>query len=215
MKKVLIGCVVLLLLTAVGITAASYYAYRKVTDTVAGFTELATVPELDRTVRNRSPYAPPPSGELAPAQLERLLGVQASVRARLGDRVHEFERKYETLLAKDSATITDAPELVAAYRDLASAYVEAKRAQVAALNEAGFSLEEYRWVRGRAYAALGMPLMEVDIARIVDDLKAGRTPKTPATPVQVGPAGTPATRKLVEPHRTVLERNVGLAFFGL
>ena len=149
------------------------------------------------------------------AQLDRYLGVQEQVRARLGTRVGEFERKYKSLLAKDTAALTDAPAIIAAYRDLAATYVDAKRAQVAALNDAGLSLEEYRWVRRQAYAAIGMPLMEIDVGRIVEDMKQGRTPEQPTPAMNIEPTGQPATIKLVEPHRKTLEANAGLAFFGL
>jgi hypothetical protein len=77
------------------------------------------------------------------------------------------------------------------------------------------SLEEYRWTRSRVYAALGVPLVEIDVPGIIADVKEGRQPATPANQMTEGPTGSPAVRKLVEPHRRVLEDNVGLAFFGL
>ena len=215
MKKILIGCLVLLCLVGVGAAVASYMVYRKVSSTMAGFAELGSIPALERSVRNQSPFVPPASGELTERQVSRLVQVQQAVRSRLGERAGEFERKYRTLLAKDSATVFDVPELVSAYRDLATTYVDAKRAQVEALNDAGVSLEEYRWVRGRSYAALGMPMMDFDVSRIVEDLKNGRTPTPPPTALQLGPAGSAATQKLVEGHRKVLEQNAGMAFFGL
>ena len=141
--------------------------------------------------------------------------MQSAVRARLGERAGEFQRRYEAFLAKDSATVVDVPQLVSAYRDLATGYVAAKRTQVDALNDAGFSLGEYRWVRTHAYAALGMPMMDFDVARMVDDVQHGRTPAPPASMMQLGPSGPPATLKRVEAHRKVLEENAMLAFFGL
>jgi hypothetical protein len=143
------------------------------------------------------------------------MSVQQKVRSRLGARVAEFEQKYRTLLAKDSATVTDAPALISAYRDLATTYVEAKRVQVDALNEAGLSLDEYRWVRRQAYAALGMPMMDLDMSQLVQEVQSGRTPTSPVATTPLGPSGSPATVKLVEPHRKTLEANAGLAFFGL
>ena len=215
MKKLLIGCAVLLALVAVGGTIGSYMVYRKVSSTVSGFAELATIPELERSVKNRTPFQAPASGEVKPAQLDRYMSVQQKVRSRLGTRVAEFERKYRTLLAKDSATVTDAPALISAYRDLATAYVEAKRVQVDALNEAGLTLDEYRWVRRQAYAALGMPMMDLDMSQLVHEVQSGRTPTSPVATTPLGPSGSPARLKLVEPHRKTLEANAGLAFFGL
>ena len=84
-----------------------------------------------------------------------------------------------------------------------------------ALNSAGLSLEEYRWTRSRVYAALGMSLLEFDIPGVIADVKEGRQPATPAYPAREVPASSPAVRRLVEPHRKVLEENVGLAFFSL
>lgn len=215
MKKLAIGCVVLLALGMVGVGGASYVAYRKVSSAFAGFAELGSVPELERSIRNQRPFAAPANGEPSRAQIEHLVEVQEAVRKRLGDRAGEMERRYERLLAKDRATAVDAPEIISAYRDLAAAYMDAKRAQVDALNRAGVSMEEYRWTRSQVYATLGMPLMDLDIARIIEDVKAGREVAAPAFRMTAPAAGSPAVQPLVEPHRKALEANVGLAFFGL
>jgi hypothetical protein len=214
-KKVLIGCAILALVLVVGGAVGSYMVYHKVSSTVKGFAELGKVPELERSVRNRSPYVPPGSGEVSASQLQRYLQVQQAVRTRLGERAAEMERKYRALLQKKEATALDLPELVAAYRDLATGYVDGKRVQVDALNDAGLSLAEYRWVRKQAYAALGMPMMDLDVARMIEDAKSGRTPAQPAQVLPLGPSGPPATQKLVAPHQKALENYAPLAFFGL
>jgi hypothetical protein len=215
MNKLVIGCAGLMVVGLVGAGGASYVAYRKVSSTFAGFAELGTLPELQRSVRNQRPFTPPAGGEPSQAQVERLLAIQQAVRTRLGARAEEIEHRYRRLLAKDSATVVDLPELVSAYRDLAGAYVDAKRAQVDALNQAGLSLEEYRWTRSRAYAALGMPLLDVDVAGIIDDVTAGREPATPTARLTEPWSASPALRGRVEAHRKTLAENVGLAFFGL
>jgi hypothetical protein len=215
MKKLAIGCAVLLVLGMVGAGGASYIAYRKVSSAFAGFAQLGSLPELERSVRNQRAFEPPVSGEPSGEQIGRLLQIQQAVRARLGERADEIEHRYRELLAKDNATAVDLPELISAYRDLAGAYMDGKRAQVEALNRADLSLEEYRWTRSRAYAALGVPLMEVDVSRIIEDVKAGRQPAGPAYRLTEASTASPAVQKLVEPHRKALEANVGLAFFGL
>jgi hypothetical protein len=215
MKKAAMGCVLLLVLLVGAAATAAYTIYYKVSSTVSGFAELGTLPQLDRAVRNQRPYVPPASGELTREQLQRFLRVQQTVRARLGKGADELERRYHELLEKDSATIADAPELLSAYRDLAAIFVDAKRTQVNALNHAGFSLDEYRWVRTQVYAALGVPMMELDVSRIIAEVQNGRTPEPPMAGVQLGPSGPPKTRKLVEPYRKPLEDYAPLAFFGL
>lgn len=215
MKKLAIGCGVLLLLGMVGAGGASYYAYHRVSSAFTGFAELGSLPHIEGSVKNQRPFEPPPAGEPSQAQIERLLEIQGNVRARLGARADEIEHRYRRLLAKDSVTAVDVPELVSAYRDLAGAYVDGKRAQVDALNRAGLSLEEYRWIRSRAYGALDMSLLEVDVSRIIDDVMAGRQPATPASRLTTATKASPALRTRVEPHRKALEANIGLAFFGL
>jgi hypothetical protein len=60
-----------------------------------------------------------------------------------------------------------------------------------------------------------VPFVEIDIPGIVADVKEGRQPVPRANDMKDGPTGSPAVRRLVEPHRKMLEDNVGLAFFGL
>ncbi len=86
---------------------------------------------------------------------------------------------------------------------------------VSGFAEPGFSLDEYRWVRAQAYAALGVPLMELDVSQIIADVQNGRTQAAPTAAVWLGPSGSAATRKLVEPYRKALEDYAPLAFFGL
>ena len=104
---------------------------------------------------------------------------------------------------------------MAAYRDLAASWLDAKRAQVDALNDAGFSLEEYRWVRSEVYRALDIPFVEVDFSRIAAQARNGGVPEG----VRVGGAfsgpGADANKKLVERYRKLLEDNMPMAAFGL
>jgi hypothetical protein len=222
MKKLAIGCAVLLALGVVGAAGASYFAYHKVTSAVAPLSELGSLAGIERSIRKQDPYTPPASGDPSPAQVERLLEVQRAVRARLGARADEFYHRYRRYFEPlDGATVPLGGPVDSALvglrmsLDLAGLYVDGKRAQVDALNRADLSLEEYRWTRSRVYAALGVPLLELDIPDIIADVKEGRQPATPAYQMTEGSAGSPAVRKLVEPHRKVLEENVGLAFFGL
>jgi hypothetical protein len=209
MKKVAIGCVVFLVLGVAGVAAVPYLITRTVTSAAEGFiAELSSLPELERSVRNQGPYTPPPSGEPSRAQVEQLLEVQRAVLTRLGPRAVEIERRYHRLLAKNNHDLSD-------YREYAATYLDAKRAQVDALNRAGISLDEYRWMRAQAYAALGVLLVDYDLSRIVADVKQGGQTAAPAYPTTAGATGSPAVKELVEPHRKVLESNAALASFGL
>lgn len=216
MKKLAIGCLVILVLAGIAGAVGTWWVYRKVTTTVGQFAELGSVPELERGVRNKAPFAPPAPGELTAAQVERFVRVQRAVRASLGRRFAEMQEKYKSLLAKEEATVVDLPQLLAAYRDLAAGWMDAKRTQIEALNEAGFSLDEYRWVRRQVYAAVGLPILDLDVGRLIENIQKGTAEETPAELVgSVGPGGPEANQRLVEAYRSELEDNAALASFGL
>lgn len=216
MKKLAIGCGVAVLVLSVIGAGLAFYLYRQVSSTITQFAELRQVPDLERTVRNREPFTPPTSEELTDGQIQKLVQVQAEVRRRLGARITEFEAKYKTLAEKQDATVVDAPALLRAYGDMASMWLDAKRGQIDALNTAGLSLDEYRWIRDQAYRALGMAFVDLDLAKIVDDVRRGVTSQEPGRlSGSVEPTGPGSNRTRVERIRKQLEQNVALASFGL
>ena len=217
MKKLAIGCGVVVLVLGIVVVGVGYYGYMKVRGTVTQLAELSKVPEIEREVRIRTSYTAPPSGELTASQVEKFMQVQTRVRDRLGANFATFQRTYQSLADKKQATAADLPALLSAYRDLAAMYLDAKRTQVEALNSAGLSLEEYRWIRSSAYQAIGAPYLDVDFARIAADAKAGMQSATAPGSFEGafrGPA--PAGNvKLVEKFKKQLEDNLALASFGL
>jgi type II secretory pathway pseudopilin PulG len=213
MKKLAIGCVVLLVLGIAAIAAVPYVLSRissTVTSAAEGFVaELSPLPQLERSVQKQGPYTPPPTGEPSREQVERLVAVQQEIRTRLGSRAADLERRYHRLITRKNHDLSD-------YREYAATYLDAKRAQVDALNRAGISLDEYRWTRAQVYAALGVPLVDLDLSRIVANAKGagGGQSAAPAYPTS-GSTASPAVKDLVEPHRGLLEKNVALASYGL
>jgi hypothetical protein len=216
MKKVAIGCLVVFVVVGIAVVGIGYYGYLKVKDTVAQLGELQKVPEIERGVRVKTPFTVPASGELTAAQVDRFMTVTTKVRERLGQDMAAFDRHYKTLAAKKDFTAADMPWLLSAYRDMATGWLNAKRAQVDALNEVGLSLDEYRWIRSESYRALGMPFVDVDFARIAEQARSGGPP---SAPVMIGGAftgpGPTLNLKLVERHRKQLEDYMPLASFGL
>ncbi len=218
MKKLAIGCGIVLLVAVIGGAIGTYYVVHKVTSTVADFTALGTIPDIEREVQDTSTFTPPDTGELTDAQLASLMAVQEAVKQKLGARFQELDAKYQTLsesLKHRDATVIDAPAIISAYRDLATTYLEAKKWQVQALNAQHLSLAQYRWIRKQAYAAVGMPLMDFDPAEFISDMKAGRKFEPKTMGMAIGPSGPEHNLKLVEPHKKALQDNGALAFLGL
>jgi hypothetical protein len=216
MKKLAIGCGIVVLLLAVAGAGVGYYVYRQFSSTIAQFAEFAQVPELEKSVRNRSAFTPPATGQITEQQIERLVRVQTSIRQRLGERFAELEQRHKALLAKGEAAAMDLPELLSLYRGLAATWMDAKRQQIEALNESSFSLEEYRWVRDRAYTAIGLPFMEIDVSKIVQDIQRGVTDTdTGVLRGALGTDGKDPNTSLVERFKKHLEDNLPLAALGL
>jgi hypothetical protein len=216
MKKFAIGCGIALLLTGMAAGGVAYYVYRQVSSTFTQFAELGKVPEIERAVRNQARFEPPASEELTEAQVRRLVQVQTAVRQRLGERMKTFEAKYKDLTEKKEASVTDAPAILRAYADLAVTWLEAKRTQVDALNAAGLSLDEYRWIRDQAYRAAGMPFMDLDLGRFAEDARRGVTAEGAGRlRGSMGPAGPESNRARIAAVKQQLTDNIALASFGL
>jgi hypothetical protein len=105
-------------------------------------------------------------------------------------------------------------EALGALGDLGSLIVEAKRAQVEALNSAGFSLDQYNWTRKVVYEAAGLP-MSIDFSQVIAKASSGE--KLDSTTMQEAAFGDVPqhNKELVSPHVEKLRERAGLAFFGL
>lgn len=215
MKKLAIGCLVVFVLLCAGAVGVGYYMFFKVRAVATQFAELRQIPQIEADIQNKSPFTPPSSGELTQAQLERFMKVQAVVKDRLGKNLDALQRNYKSLSEKKEASITDLPQILSAYRDVAASWMDAKRAQIAALNDAGLSLDEYRWIRGETYESLGVPFIPMDFAQIAEQVKAGHTTGDAFFSNAVTGPIPPANAKLVEPFRKVLTDNLPMAAFGL
>jgi hypothetical protein len=215
MKKLAIGCAVVLLVVGAALAGIGYYGYLKMKSAVSELAELGQVSDLEREVRIKTAFVAPSSRELTAAQVDRLVQVQARVREKLGADAAAIERNYKSLLDKKEATVTDLPTMLRAYRDMARALVEAKKAQVQALNDLGLSLGEYRWIRTESYRALGVPFVDMDLTQIAERGRDGGQPGVIEMNGAMGDKGPEANVKLVEKHRTTLEAYLALASFGL
>lgn len=216
MKKLAIGCLVVFVVLCAGAVGVGYYMYFKVRSVATQFAQFQQIPQIEAGVRIKTPFSPPATGELTASQLDKFMKVQATVKDRLGKNLEALQRNYKSLSEKKNANVTDLPQIISAYRDLAASWMDAKRAQVDALNSAGLSLDEYHWIRDETYQALGMPFVSMDPARIAARVKAGEQMTEDAV-LGSGVSGPipPANAKLVEPFRKVLSDNLPLAAFGL
>lgn len=221
MKKILGGCLIVLVIAIVGFGVAGFYAYRaarpmfdNAADYVARARELST---LSDRVNNQSPYAPPASGELTPSQVERFIAVQARVRSELGDRWTEFEKTAESFKQKaENQPDWSFSDLTAMASNFMGIYTEARKAHVTALNVHKFSDEEFSWVRLRVYEATGMQLAgSFDTSAIEALVRGGAEKSGVAVPEITMPKVPEANIKLVTPHAAKLKEWLPMAMLGL
>jgi len=219
MKKVLIGCGILVLVLGIsGAIGAYYFVWRPAKAYVAEFAKLKEIPQLNQQVRNTTSFAAPTDNVLTTESVDRFVRTQQTIQTTLGAKLEELRTKYRTLGEGLSANRKPSwSEVTGAYKDLAGLIVEAKRAQVDALNQNNFSLAEYDWTRRRVYEAAGIPL-NGDFEKILSDISAGNKPSenNSSTPPPESAAVVPEkNRTLVSPHAKELGERAVLAAFGL
>jgi hypothetical protein len=222
-KKIVLGCgLVMLVIAIVGGAAAYYFVYRPAKAFLTSMAQLGEVVDLDKQVSNRQAFTAPADGALTAAHVQRFVAVQETMSSRLGARAREFEVKYKAL--GEGEQPSSFTEVVGAYRDLFGIIAEAKRAQVDGLNAQRFSIDEYTWVKHRFYEAAGVALTGVDLREIASQLQEGKfgaleqiskgrdTPVTTDTP---GVGIPDASRALVAPYKEKLQGWIVYGAFGL
>jgi hypothetical protein len=144
------------------------------------------------------------------------------VRGALGQRFNEIEAKYKNLkynAPKAEADGTEKPtirEAFSALGELAGVLLDARRAQVAALNQEHFSSAEYSWVRSHVYQAAGVEATSgFDFQKMAEAARKGTgidAIEVPKTPIVNVPA---KNRALVKPYLNHMDEWLPLLFFGL
>jgi hypothetical protein len=218
MKKILAGCLIVVVIAIIGVGAAGYYAYRAVKpviDNASNYMEKAReVTRLGDEITNKTSFQPPQNDELTQAQVERFIAVQTRVRAELSDKWMQIEQKSKELREKADRKSQDwtLAEFTSVFSDIANIWVDARKSQVKALNIQKFSEAEYEWVRRRVYEAAGVELAgSVDLSRI--ESLAGRSGVT--IPDVNLPKVPEKNIALVKPHVAQIKEWIPMAALGL
>jgi hypothetical protein len=221
MKKFAIGCAVVLVVLLVVGGIASYFVYQKYVAPVVGpMTEFVTnaqkMADIEKDIRNKSSFTAPANGELTEEMVTRFVKVQSHIQSKLGARMAELKATYDKLdktLSNEQrkASFTEA---IGALRDLTTLLVDAKKAQVEGLNDAGFSVKEYEWIRTQVYAAVGMVAGGFDVKKLAEQAKAGNVEGFSGGDTAALPDVPEKSKELVAPYEKQLKEWAPLAFFG-
>ena len=221
MKKLLVGCLVILVLGAIVVGVGGYFLYRAasplINDARSYFEGLSKLEDIERGLADTTPYSAPASGELTEPQVQRFVRVQQHVRTQLGQRMNEIEEKYKHLKGNSEQSGPVAfVEVLSGLREITGVYVDARRYQVEALNKEGFSQEEYSWVRDRMFQAAGVEIgSRIDIEKLQEAIRNG-TGIEGITADRLPMRDVPAkNRELVKPYVGQMDEWLPLVFFGL
>ncbi|MER3482070.1 MAG: hypothetical protein C4332_01775 [Meiothermus sp.] len=205
-----IGCLGFLVLLAIGGWAAYTWIVRPAQALLNDFRQVIS---LDRGVERRNAYAAPAGGQLTQTQVQRFLRVQRAVKGQLGERWSRIESRFNQLAQSQVGSLNlDYRSALDLFRDSGSLVVDAKRVQVEALNQQGFSAEEYAWVRRQVYAALGLGVTNLNPSEILRQINSRDF--NPQVTLQK-PDAPPVNVKLVQPFKSELESYYPFTWFGL
>ena len=222
MKKILGGCLIVIVIAMIGIGVATFYAYRvarPMLDSATNYLDNAReVARLGEGVKITTAFVPPANGELTQVQVERFIAVQTRVRSELNSRWGDIEKEAAAIRAKADGNTKDwtLSEFSNVFSGLANIYLDGRRAQVQALNIQRFSEGEYDWVRRRVYEAAGVELAgSLDLSK-VEELARDSAGKTGVTLPKVDLVKIPERNVLlVKPHAAKVKEWIPMAVLGL
>jgi len=222
MKGLLAGCLIVAVVAGAAFGVASYYAFRYAKPMIESASDYAgrarDLSSIGAGIHDQSEFAPPGTGELTASQVDRFLAVQTRVRSEVGDRWGDVEAQAAEIKRKTDADKRDLSliELQAAFSSVATIYLEARKAQVGALNVQKFSAAEYAWVRRRIYEAAGFQLAHGIDMTALEDLARNGARKTGVTmPTVTLPDIPPRNVELVKQHTSKLKDWLPMAILGL
>lgn len=205
------GC--LLTFTVLGLLAAGlvwWFIGRPAQQAWNSYQQLSESQPLEQVLVNRAGFSAPADGLLDSAQVDRFIGAQQQMKSTMEANMATLTARYEELGNRE-LQLTDLLTLGSAYRDYAQLLSSAREAQVSALNDHGFSAEEYRWVRTEVLRAAGWQGLGTDFEGLIAAMQ-GR--QVPSRQVDGSPAPE-ANVELIRARQSDIQEAAALAVFGL
>jgi hypothetical protein len=215
MKKLAIGCGVIVLMLGVGTTVVFYVAASKARSYLRESGVLQSIDTLGKGVTNTAPFTPPANRQLTDDMIKRFVSVHDTIVAKLGVRFNEIAAMQKEMMRREQAehrTSTSAED-VKNVSAMMGFILQAQSAWVEGLNQQRFSMDEYGWVRGRVYSAAGFNLVELGGRNVPEMMAQGSVVTRP-----IAGSSDPVSKHdqgLVAPYIPKLKESAALAFFGL
>lgn len=203
-----IGVAVLLFVVGLG-TLAYFFLVRPAQNFVQEFGKAL---ELEARLPN-TPYMPPASGQISATQVERLAAVQQTVIQGLGNTYTTLQERFGQLANQVAGqTNLDYRTVLDLFGQSTNLLVQAKELQVEAALTAGFSQEEYQWVRQQVYSALGLGIPQINPQEVLEQIRQGNF-ETVVPLLQV--PSLPINAEQAAPYLEQFRQFYALTWFGL
>ena len=210
-RNVALGCLtVLVLLGLVGSFLVYRFVIRPTQNVISGFEDLGNFDELNARVVNTRDFFVPENGLLSEAQLERFASVQLALRGHLTAELEALETRLEPYANQENLGLNDIRELLGSARELPALLMQVKEAQVEALNEQTFSLEEYAWVRREVLRAAAATFEDASLSAVDLSGLLGEAAELPSVSESVPEANV----QLLRNYQERLDELLGFSVFG-
>jgi len=210
-KKLLTGCLVVLILLVAGSVAAWWFVLRPMWHAgVEGAKEWVSAVDLGDDIRNQSPFVAPADGRMSQAQVDAFIRVQTAVAREMGPDLARLAKRTEAAAQARAQGAADLSlgDIGSAYKEMSGLVSRLRAAQAAGVNEAGLSRQEYAWIRRQSLAAMSQL---VEVPDLQDMAGAAGLPRFTA-PDPDDQAAVDAARHnaaLLRPHLPLLEKTLG------
>ena len=103
MKKLAIGCGIVVLVLGAGAVVGSYVLYNKAKSYLGNFEALTSFQKFADSVENRTPFTPPASDELTADRMKRFAAVQDAMWVKMGPRFDQVAAMQDEMLRREQA----------------------------------------------------------------------------------------------------------------
>jgi hypothetical protein len=166
----------------------------------------------ERRLTNRAEFVPPAAGEVTPEQAAAFVAAEEAVQKSLANGAALLAEKQADLERAAAANTLSVWTVLPAFGDIRGIYLDAKVAQIDAMNRAGLSKDEFEWVRGQLYSAAGLGWSQLDVSDVAAGVRGATVDMRRFEPRQGAPE---QNRRLAQPLASRLQSWAAFAFFGL
>ena len=214
MKRLGIGLLIAAaaLLLLVGIAGTVFYVrvYRPIGSPLMAMSGGKILEE--KRLQNHGEFTPPISRQLTSEQTANFVAVEEAVEKDLGTNAAALAPNQADLERASTSNALSVRTTLRAFGNIKAVYLNAKMAQIDAMNRVKFSKAEFEWVRRQLYSAAGLHWSQLDVSEVLEGLPDAAVKIRQFEPGRDVPE---QNERFARPHALKLQAWLAFAFFGL